>query len=76
MAQTGATRLSRIVLSGGAGQLRGLVSRLSSATRIPVVAGSPMPRLSVGKTGLSPEQLDYIQPLVTVPVGLAMGEAA
>jgi type IV pilus assembly protein PilM len=76
MAQSGATRLSRIVLSGGGGQLRGLVSRLTSATRIPVVAGSPMPRLSVGKTGLSPEQLQYIQPLVTVPVGLAMGEAA
>jgi type IV pilus assembly protein PilM len=76
MAQTGAARISRIVLSGGAGQLRGLASRLSLATRLPVVPATPMQRLAIGKTGLSPEQLQYIEPLVTVPVGLAMGVAA
>lgn len=76
MAQTGSARISRIVLSGGAGQLRGLANRLSLATRLPVVPGTPMQRLAIGKTGLSPEQLQYIEPLVTVPVGLALGVAA
>jgi hypothetical protein len=32
--------------------------------------------LKVVKTGLSPEQLSFVEPLVTVPVGLAMGVAS
>jgi hypothetical protein len=35
-----------------------------------------MQSLKIGRTGLSPEQLQFVQPLVTVPVGLAMGAAA
>lgn len=76
MAQSASMRLSRIVVSGGGGQLRGLANRLSLATRLPVVPGTPMSHLDIGKTGLSAEQLDYIQPLATVPVGLALGVAA
>ena len=37
---------------------------------------NPLASLKVGKTGLSAEQLNYIEPLVTVPVGLAMGVAS
>jgi type IV pilus assembly protein PilM len=76
LAQMGSVRISRVVLSGGAAQLRGLAARLESATRLPIVAGTPMPRMTMGKTGLSPEQLEFISPLVTVPVGLALGAAA
>ncbi len=32
--------------------------------------------LKLGKTGLSAEQLAYVEPMVTVPVGLAMGVAS
>jgi hypothetical protein len=32
-----------------------------------------MAQLKIGKTGLTPEQLAYVEPMVTVPVGLAMG---
>jgi hypothetical protein len=32
--------------------------------------------MKIGKTGLSPEQLQYIEPLASVPVGLAMGVSA
>lgn len=76
LAQSGSARLSRIVLTGGAAQLAGLAPRLSSATRLPVSYGSPMTRLRIGKTGLTNEQLQYITPLVSVPVGLALGVAA
>jgi type IV pilus assembly protein PilM len=73
MAQPGATRIDRIVLSGGGSLLAGLAERLQAATRLPVHAARPMAQLKIGKTGLTPEQLAYVEPMVTVPVGLAMG---
>jgi type IV pilus assembly protein PilM len=76
MAQPGAARINRVVLSGGGSRLRGLPERLSAATRLPVQAARPMSTLKLGKTGLTPDQLAYIEPTVTVPVGLAMGVSA
>ena len=76
LAQPGAARISRVVLSGGGSRLVGLVERLSAATRLPVEAARPMSLLTVGKTGLTEEQLAYVEPMVTVPVGLAMGVAS
>jgi hypothetical protein len=32
--------------------------------------------LKIGKTGLAPEQLAFVEPTVAVPVGLAMGVSA
>jgi len=73
MAQPGAARIARVVLSGGGSRLTGLAERLSAATRLPVQAARPMSTLKLGKTGLSPDQLAYVEPTVAVPVGLAMG---
>jgi type IV pilus assembly protein PilM len=73
MAQPGAARIDRIVLSGGGSLLAGLAERLQAATRLPVQTARPMSQLKIGKTGLTPEQLAYVEPMVTVPVGLAMG---
>ncbi len=73
MAQPGASRISRVVLSGGGSRLAGLEQRLATATRLPVQAARPMSLLKLGKTGLTPDQLAYVEPMVTVPVGLAMG---
>jgi type IV pilus assembly protein PilM len=76
MAQPGAARINRVVLSGGGSRLTGLPERLSAATRLPVQAARPMSTLKLGKTGLTPDQLAYVEPTVTVPVGLAMGVSA
>jgi type IV pilus assembly protein PilM len=76
LAQPDAARLGRIVLSGGGGLLNGLAHRLSVATRVPVVPAAPLSRLEIGRTRLTPEQLAYVEPLATVPVGLALGAAA
>jgi len=76
LAQPGAARVSRVVLSGGGSQLGGLVERLASATRLPVEVARPLSVLKMGKTGLTQEQLDYVEPMVTVPVGLALGVAS
>jgi type IV pilus assembly protein PilM len=72
-ASTGSSRIAKVVLTGGGARLAGLAERLQSATRAPVVAGNPMERLALGRTGLSAEQIEFVQPLAVVPVGLALG---
>ncbi len=75
-AQDGAVRIDRVVLSGGGSRLTGLAERLAAATRLPVDAARPLHGLALGKTGLSPEQIAYAEPCLTVPVGLALGLAS
>jgi type IV pilus assembly protein PilM len=74
-ASSGSASISRLVLTGGGARLAGLAERLQATTRVPVVAGNPMERLTLGRTGLSPEQISFVQPLAVVPVGLALGAA-
>lgn len=76
LAQAGAARIDKVVLSGGGSRLGGLVDRLSAATRLPVDVARPMSTISLGKTGLTDEQLSYVEPMVAVPLGLAMGVAS
>lgn len=67
------SRLQRLVVTGGGSRLSGLADRLEAATRLPVTVGNPLRSIHVGRTGLSDEQIDFVQPLVAVPVGLALG---
>lgn len=76
LAQPGASRVGKVVLSGGGSRLGGLAQRLSAATRLHVEVARPMSMLKLGKTGLTQEQLAYVEPMATVPVGLAMGVSA
>jgi type IV pilus assembly protein PilM len=76
LAQPGAARIGKVVLSGGGSRLGGLVERLGAATRLPVEVARPMSALKLGKTGLTDEQLAYVEPMIAVPVGLAMGVAS
>jgi type IV pilus assembly protein PilM len=76
LAQPGGVAIRRVVLSGGGARLGGLAQRVALATRLAVEPAAPMSTMRIGKTGLSPEQLSYVEPLVTVPVGLAMGVAS
>jgi type IV pilus assembly protein PilM len=76
LAQAGSVPVRRIVVSGGGARLGGLVQRLALATRLPAEPAAPLSAIKVGKTGLTPEQLTFVEPLVTVPVGLAMGVAS
>lgn len=76
LASPGAIPIRRVVLSGGGSRLRNLSSRISAACRLPVDVAQPMGALRIGKTGLSDDQLAYVQPIVAVPVGLALGVAS
>lgn len=63
--------LSRVVLTGGGGNLTGLAQRLSSELRVPVVHGNALDHLSVGRgvkvpQGTTPQEL-------SIALGLAMG---
>ncbi len=63
----------RVIVCGGGSRLAGLVPSLADALRVPVVPGSVMAGLEVRSTGLTPEQLAFVDPTAAVPVGLAMG---
>jgi type IV pilus assembly protein PilM len=76
LAQPGATPITRVVLSGGGSRLENFTARLARSTRLPVVPAASFASLRVGKTGLTEEQLNYVEPVATVPVGLAMGAAS
>lgn len=76
LAQPASMPLQRIVLSGGGARLAGLGPRLAAATRLPVEPGVATASLKIGKTGLSSEQLSYVEPQIAVPVGLALGVAS
>jgi type IV pilus assembly protein PilM len=76
MASSGSGSLERLVLTGGGARLSGLAERLAAVTRVPVELGTPMRSLEIGKTGLTPEQLEFVAPLAAVPVGLALGDAS
>jgi type IV pilus assembly protein PilM len=72
-AQTGSTRLSGVVLTGGGATLHGLDQRLEAALRLPVALGSPFDRWQVKDTVYGPEDLRRVGPHLTTAVGLAMG---
>ena len=76
LASSGSAPISRLVLTGGGARLGGLAQRLQVTTRVPVEIGTPMHSLRVGRTGLSPEQIAFVEPLAAVPVGLALGAAS
>jgi type IV pilus assembly protein PilM len=75
-ASPGARPIERIVVTGGGSRLSGLTERLTAAMRIDVEQGSVFGELSIGKTGLSTEQMQFVEPLAAVPVGLALGGAS
>jgi type IV pilus assembly protein PilM len=74
-ASQSSSRIGRILVTGGGSRLTGLTERLAQTTRIPVEIGNPFGAMAMGKTGLSPEQIQFVEPLAVVPVGLALGAA-
>lgn len=75
LAQTDATRISRVLLTGGGAKMAGLAGRLSSAIRLPVEPGRVLQRLRMGRLGLTEAQLIEAEPLMGAAVGLALGSS-
>jgi len=64
-----------VVLTGGGSHLPGLGQYLSSASRMAVTLGDPLAGLRAGKSA-NRSQLNGLESLIAVPVGLAYGVAA
>jgi type IV pilus assembly protein PilM len=76
LAQADATPFERVLVTGGASRTRGLVDRLQQVLGgTPVEMARPLAALQVGKVGLTDEQLAEAEPLIAVPVGLALAGA-
>lgn len=75
LAQAEATRISRVVLSGGGSKLVNLPARLANALRLPVEQGRALQKVRIGRLGLSQDQLMEAEPFMGAAMGLAMGEA-
>ncbi len=72
LAQTDTEHVGRVILTGGAIQTEGLVSRLEQAIGSSVEVANPLAVVAVGKTGLSDAQLRQSAPYMLAPIGLAL----
>lgn len=74
-AQSGSSRVTRVLLSGGGAKLTGLEERLADALRLPVEPARPLEVLPVKGTVYGPDQLAEVEPVLTTAIGLALGGA-
>ncbi|MDP9073345.1 MAG: type IV pilus assembly protein PilM [Actinomycetota bacterium] len=72
LAQTDTERVNRVILTGGAVQTAGLVTRLEQALGPIVSVANPLEVVAAGKTGLSETQLRQAAPYMVTPIGLAL----
>ncbi|MTV25548.1 type IV pilus assembly protein PilM [Nitriliruptoraceae bacterium ZYF776] len=72
-AQSGAGRLSSVVLTGGGALLDGLADRLAETLRLPVDVGSVFDRWPVKGTVYGPTDLARVGPSLATAAGLALG---
>ncbi|HEX2241582.1 MAG TPA: type IV pilus assembly protein PilM [Actinomycetota bacterium] len=62
-----------VVLTGGGSLTAGLVDQLENALRVQIRRAQPFEDIDVSKSGLSPEQLEQIEPMAATAIGLATG---
>ena len=73
MAQSQSAPVDRVLVTGGGSRMAGLMERLQSQLSAAVEPARPLSGLKIGKgVGLSPEQLHAVEPLLAVPLGLAL----
>jgi type IV pilus assembly protein PilM len=73
--QPGASRLARVVATGGSAQLPGLPQRLAALVGVPVEPADMRDLIRIGDIGFSPEELPRLEPYLPAAVGLALGGA-
>jgi type IV pilus assembly protein PilM len=76
LAQADVDHVDRVLLTGGGLRTPGLLLRLQETLGQNVEVGDPLSGLEIGKTGLTPEQLQRAVPLLVAPIGLALAGAA
>ena len=67
--------VARILVTGGASRTTGLFERLQQTLGNTVEVGRALSSVRVGRTGLTEAQLADAEPILAVPIGLALGGA-
>ncbi|MCP3938304.1 MAG: type IV pilus assembly protein PilM [Actinomycetia bacterium] len=70
--QANAAPLGRVIITGGGRRVPGLADKLGQRVQAAVVVGSPLSRVELGKTNLTPEQLRDAEDVAAVSLGLAL----
>jgi type IV pilus assembly protein PilM len=72
LAQADTDRVDRIVVTGSGALIDGLLPRLQDALRHTVEFANPLADITIGKTGLTQQELDEAIPYMVTPIGLAL----
>ena len=72
LAQSDATPISRVLVTGGGSRTPQLLARLTEQLRLPVERAHPLERVAVGRTGIPETELIDAEPLLATPIGLAL----
>jgi type IV pilus assembly protein PilM len=65
--------LISLIMTGGGSLTPGLVPRLERTVGLHVLSGKALSEIETTKSGLTPEQVDQVEPVAAAAVGLAMG---
>ena len=73
LAQSQSSSIDRVLVTGGGSRISGVMERLQAQLGAQVEPARPLDGLRIGKgVGLSEAELAALEPLITVPVGLAL----
>jgi type IV pilus assembly protein PilM len=64
--------IARVLVTGGGSRVPGLADRLRQVLNVPVETGHALLGVRVGRVGIPEERLIDSEPLLTVPIGLAL----
>lgn len=71
-AQAPDSDIAHVLLTGGGSRVPGLADRLRQVLQVPVESGHPLLGVRVGRVGIPEDRLIDSEPLLTVPIGLAL----
>lgn len=71
-AQSHATPIARVLLTGGGSTVPGVLGELRSQLDLPVDLAHPLVGIESGRAGFTVQELDALEALMTVPLGLAL----
>lgn len=65
--------LTSLIMTGGGSLTPGLIPRLERTVGLHVQPGKSLAEMETRKSGLTPEQIDHVEPVAAAAVGLALG---
>ena len=68
--------VSRLFVTGGGSRIPGLTRVLADRLRLPVTQANPIERLQVADGVFDTMEVDEVAPLLMLPIGLALRQAA